>query len=163
VSASPVRVYLGLGSNLADRAANLWEATRRIGALPACRVVRASPLFETEPVGLADQPWFLNCALAVDTELDALELLRAVKRLEREQGRVPGVRWGPRLIDMDVLLYDDLILASEELTLPHPELWNRRFVLLPLAAVLDDGPLAMRVAERLGQLGSAPVVRPYRL
>lgn len=157
-----VDAYLGLGSNVGDRAANLWEATRRLGALPSCEVVRWSPLYETEPVGLADQPWFVNAAVAIKTGLGPLELLHAVKELERAMGRTAGVRWGPRLIDIDVLLYGEITMASEELTIPHPELWNRRFALVPLAAILEPGQLANRVAERLQATGPSPVVRPYR-
>jgi 2-amino-4-hydroxy-6-hydroxymethyldihydropteridine diphosphokinase len=158
-----VRAYLGLGSNLGDRAANLWEAVRRLAAVSECQVVRCSPLYETEPVGLTGQPWFLNSALAVETGLEPMELLRALKEIERAMGRVTTVRWGPRLIDLDILLYGDVDLDSDELTVPHRELWNRRFVLIPLSTILQPGPLAERVAQRLKTLGSTPDVRSYRL
>jgi 2-amino-4-hydroxy-6-hydroxymethyldihydropteridine diphosphokinase len=163
MSAPSARAYLGLGSNLGDRAANLWEAVRRISVLPTCQVLRVSALYETEPVGLADQPWFLNAALKIDTGLEPLELLRVVKEVEREMGRTPSIRWGPRTIDIDILLFDDFEVDSAELTVPHRELWNRRFVLIPLATILEPGPLAERVTARLETLGSAPAVRAYRL
>lgn len=158
---SSVLVYLGLGSNLGDRAANLSEALRRLGALPATHVLQLSPVYETEPVGPIPQGWFLNAVVAVETALRPLELLRAAKEIERDMGREPGPRWGPRLIDIDILLYGSEQLAGDELTLPHPELWNRRFALVPLRELLSSGPLATRVDRRLAELGDNPTVRPY--
>jgi 2-amino-4-hydroxy-6-hydroxymethyldihydropteridine diphosphokinase len=157
------RAYLALGSNLGDRAASLWDAARRIGDLASCQLIRCSPLYETEPVGVTDQPWFLNAVIAIETGLEPQELLRAVKEVEQAMGRGPSVRWGPRLIDVDILLFDQLRLDSPELTIPHRELWNRRFVLIPLADTLDPGPLREAVMARLETLGSAPVVRVHRL
>jgi 2-amino-4-hydroxy-6-hydroxymethyldihydropteridine diphosphokinase len=145
--------YLGLGSNLADRAANLWEAVRRIQELPNTQVVALSRLCETEPVGPVKQGWFLNVAVRVVTSLEPAELLAAVKRIEHVMGRMPTERWGPRLIDIDVLLYGEERIQTHELTIPHPELWNRRFVLIPLLDVLPEGDLARQVRERLAQLG----------
>src|SRR5687767_731862 len=97
--------YLGLGSNVGERTANLGEAARRVSILSGCQLLRLSDLYETEPVGVADQPWFLNAVLAIETELEPGELLSALKRIETDLGRVPGPRWGPRLIDLDILLY----------------------------------------------------------
>lgn len=154
-------VYLGLGSNLGDRAANVTEAVRRLGALPHTHVLRVSPVYETEPVGPVRQDWFLNAVLAVETALRPLELLRAAKEIERDMGREPGPRWGPRAIDIDILIYGDEQLSTDELTLPHPELWNRRFALVPLREVIPSGPLATRVDQRLAELGDSPAVRLY--
>jgi 2-amino-4-hydroxy-6-hydroxymethyldihydropteridine diphosphokinase len=153
--------YLGLGSNLGDRAANLWEATRCLGDLPSCTVNRVSRLYETAPVGPQDQNWFLNAVLSIQTSVPPQDLLLAAKQIERDMGRVPAARWGPRLIDVDILLYGDEHLTSDDLTLPHPELWNRRFVLVPLGEVLPTGPLADRVKARLAELGEEQELHPW--
>jgi 2-amino-4-hydroxy-6-hydroxymethyldihydropteridine diphosphokinase len=148
--------YLGLGSNLGERREHLAAA---VAVLPdhGVRVLRSSSTYETEPVGLVlDQPEFLNACLQVDTELGSEELLDACKATEREVGRAAGgVRHGPRVIDVDLLLLGDLTLDSERLSLPHREVSSRRFVLVPLlelapALALPDGtPLATCLA-RLG-------------
>ena len=129
-------IYLALGSNLGDRHANLQAA---ISALPpVVRVVAESPVYETPPWGFTDQPAFLNMVLKGATSLAPLPLLRRLKHLETELGRLPSVRWGPRLIDMDILFYDELILEAPTLTLPHPRLHERAFVLVPLADLAPD-------------------------
>ena len=135
ISPPPI-IYLALGTNLGDRFANLQAA---IAALPpAVRVLAQSPVYETPPWGLADQPAFLNMALKGQTTLAPLELLQHLKLLETELGRLPSVRWGPRRIDMDILFYDTLILATPELTIPHPHLHERAFVLVPLVDLAPD-------------------------
>jgi 2-amino-4-hydroxy-6-hydroxymethyldihydropteridine diphosphokinase len=136
-----VTVYLSLGSNLGDRLANLHEAVERLRRLEGVSVERVSAAYESEPVGVTDQPRFLNLAAQISTTLDPLELLDAAKRIEREMGRQPGPRWGPRLIDIDLLLYGDASLQSPRLTLPHPEMMRRAFVLVPLAEIAPDLPL----------------------
>lgn len=123
-------VYLSLGSNLGNRARNLYGALRRLGA--KIDLGEISPLYETEPVGLADQPWFLNLVCSAETDLSPRELLAITKGIEAKMGRKRGVRFGPRLIDIDLLLYDNLILQSEDLDIPHPRLHERNFVLIPL-------------------------------
>jgi 2-amino-4-hydroxy-6-hydroxymethyldihydropteridine diphosphokinase len=137
--------YLGLGSNVGDRAANLRRAIEGLGR-HGIAVERASSLYETEPVGeILDQPDFLNAAIRIRTELEPEELLGVCKAVEVELGRMfAGPRHGPRPIDVDVLLLGDLVLATEALTLPHPEVLSRRFVLEPLlelnpALALPDG------------------------
>ena len=123
-------IYLALGTNLGDRLANLQAA---IAALPTAVRLRAqSPVYETQPWGVTDQPAFLNMVLQGETALAPIDLLNHLKHLETLLGRLPGVRWGPRLIDMDILFYDDLVLATPGLTLPHPRLHERAFVLVPL-------------------------------
>ena len=155
-------VYIGLGSNLGDRAANIWEAARRLETLPGCKLQRQSPLYETEPVGPVSQGWFLNAALRIDTDAEPLILRTAVKEIERSIGRRPGLPWGPRLIDIDLLLFEGVGMESEELTLPHPELWNRKFVLAPLLDVMPEGELRRRVEEGLHELvDEGPEVRLY--
>ena len=148
-----MRGYLGLGSNEGDRLAALRTARDELGRR-AVRVVAASSVYETAPQGeLLDQPDFLNACLAIETDLEPEHLLDACKEVERVLGRVAGgPRHGPRPIDVDVLLLGDLVHRSGRLTLPHPEVSTRRFVLEPLLALdpdlrLPDGtPLASRLA-----------------
>lgn len=130
--------YLGLGSNLGDREANLNEAVRRLSEMPGVRLLRVSKYIRSAPWGVTDQPEFLNGAAAVETTLAPEALLRAVKTIEREMGRVPAPRYGPRLIDIDLLLYDRLTLRTPDLTLPHPEILNRPFVREPLQEIAPD-------------------------
>lgn len=127
--------YIALGSNLGDRVKTLGAATDRLGGLG--RVVACSSLYETEPVGFHDQPAFLNAVLALETELDPLSLLHSMLAMERELGRdrSHGIPNGPRTLDLDLLLMDETITVGEELTLPHPALIRRRFVLAPLAEI----------------------------
>lgn len=129
-------VYLGLGSNLGSRCANLRAAVVALSS--AVTVLAESSIYETPPWGVTDQPAFLNMVLRGETHLPPLALLHALKRLEQELGRVPSIRYGPRLIDMDILFYDDLVLTSPELTIPHPRLHERAFVLVPLAEIAAD-------------------------
>ena len=154
--------FLGLGSNLGDRAANLWEASRRLCDIPGCRLGRISRLYESAPVGPPNQAWYLNAVVAADVGLSPRELLEQTKRIEHQMGRAPAERWGPRLIDIDLLLFGSEEVSSDDLVVPHPELWNRRFVLLPLAEILPAGPLADRVATRVGELGEGQDVRLWR-
>ena len=156
-----MRGYLGLGSNEGDRAANLRAA--RDALARHVRVVAASAVFQTEPQGeVADQSDFLNACLAIETDLDPEELLDVCKRVERELGREQGgIRHGPRPIDVDVLLLGDLVHTSERLTLPHPEVAARRFVLEPLLE-LDPGlslPDGTALAERLPAVADQRVER----
>ena len=130
-------VYLGLGTNLGDRAENLQEALTRLGA--ACiRVLTASSVYETEPVGVRDQPWFLNMVCAVETHQTPCGLLSSLRRIECTMGRSRTLRWGPRIIDLDILLYDEVIRADPCLTIPHARMTERAFVLRPLAEISPD-------------------------
>ena len=124
--------YLGLGANLGDRAASLAEAARRI-ASDRVLVRRSSSAWETAPRGILDQPWFLNQVLEIDTDLSAVELFRHIQGIELEMGRVRGERNGPRLIDIDILLFGDQQVSAPDLEIPHPRMAERRFVLEPLA------------------------------
>lgn len=128
-------VYLALGSNLGDRAANLAAAQRRLA--PQVRVTLASPVYETDPMYVTDQPAFLNMALCGQTALGPWELLRHVKAIEAEMGRDldGGLRFGPRPIDIDILLYGELVMYAPELEIPHPRIAERAFVLAPLADI----------------------------
>jgi 2-amino-4-hydroxy-6-hydroxymethyldihydropteridine diphosphokinase len=129
-------IYLGLGSNLGDRALNLRRALAALRADFAIDAV--SRCYETEPAYVLDQPRFYNLAGRGATRLSPLEALHALKRLETHLGREPGVRFGPRVMDMDLLFYSDVILDTPELTLPHPRLAERAFVLVPLAEIAPD-------------------------
>jgi len=127
------RAHLGLGSNVGDRAAALQAAVDSLAAADGVRVVAVSPVYETEPVGGPEQPEYLNAVVAVDTDRTPRELLEIAKRLEDEAGRVPGERWGPRPLDVDVLLVDDDEVDEPDLVVPHPRLFERAFVMVPLA------------------------------
>jgi 2-amino-4-hydroxy-6-hydroxymethyldihydropteridine diphosphokinase len=128
--------YLGLGSNLGDRRDNLSAAVT--GLPPAATVLRASSIYQTEPWGYLEQPAFLNQVLEVETRLSPVDLLTALKRLEASLGRQATFRYGPRLIDLDILLYDQLVLDQPDLVIPHPQLAQRAFVLVPLAELAPD-------------------------
>jgi 2-amino-4-hydroxy-6-hydroxymethyldihydropteridine diphosphokinase len=147
--------YIALGSNLGDREKILTTATDRLGRLG--RVVARSSLYETEPVGYRDQPAFLNAVLGLETKLEPLPLLHALLSIERELGRdrSQGVHNGPRTLDLDLLLVGDAIVAGKELTLPHPALSQRRFVLAPLAEIapqLRHPQLKQTMADLLAYL-----------
>ncbi len=133
--ATRFRVHLSLGSNLGDRTANLARAVSGLAALPDTEVSVVSRVWETAPWGVAEQPVFLNLAVEIGTALGPLELLNAVKALETRLGRGPGLRWGPRLVDVDVVLWESLILDTPALSLPHPRFRERAFVLWPLAEI----------------------------
>ncbi len=128
--------YLSLGSNLGDRAANLREAIERLGRLG--KVSRVSSFYETEPVEFADQPWFLNCAVEVETTLAARELLSGMLFIEQAMGRQRTVPKGPRLIDLDILLFDSEVIREKSLAIPHPAMHQRRFVLQPLSEIAPE-------------------------
>ena len=129
-------VYLSLGSNVGDRKANLDAALEKLGALG--RVVAVSSYYETEPVGLRQQPWFLNCAVKLETELMPRQLLARVLEIEREMGRKRIQAKGPRIIDIDILLFGTSVVEMAGLSIPHPGLHERLFVLEPLAEIAPE-------------------------
>lgn len=131
------RAYLALGSNLGDRAATLQRAVDSLAGTPGVRVVAISKVYETAPVG-PPQPDYLNAVVAIETSLDARELLGVSQGLERDAARVRGERWGPRTLDVDVLLAGDERVDEPDLVVPHPRMWERGFVLAPLADVAPD-------------------------
>ena len=131
------RAYVALGSNLGDREENLRNALKHLQE-NGVDVIKTSTFIETEPYGVTDQPGFVNAVCQVETELAPLDLLRLLLSIEQEMGRVRLRRWGERNIDLDLLLYEDAVLESEELTLPHPDMQNRDFVLIPFAEIAGE-------------------------
>ena len=133
------RAYIGLGANLGPREATLLRAVERLAAEEGVRVLELSSLRDTEPVGVTEQPEFLNGAVAIETTLSPRELLDALLRIERELGRVrDGERFGPRTIDLDLLVYGDEVVDEAGLEVPHPRLHERKFALEPLAELDPD-------------------------
>lgn len=132
------RIFLGLGSNIGDRTANIEHACRLIGQIEDVRIVRVSRFIETRPIGYEDQPDFINAVLEIGTALSPRGLLDAVKEIERRMGRVPTVRFGPRVIDIDILLFGARIIGEPGLTIPHPRMHGRRFVLGSLAEIAPE-------------------------
>ena len=129
--------YLGLGSNLGDRTANLADAVVLLTS-ERIQVKRKSSIWETEPRDVLDQPWFLNQVIEVETDLFPRQLFQRLQRVEREMGRLKRTPKGPRLIDLDILLYGSAVVKSPELEIPHPRMTERRFVLAPLAELAPD-------------------------
>ena len=154
--------YLALGSNLGDRLEHLREAVRLLGAEPTVEVVRSSRVYETEPVG-PPQPAYLNAVIEVRTDGTARELLEACRRVEDALGRVRAERWGPRTIDVDVLIFDEETIDEPDLVVPHPRMHERGFVLVPLGELEADPMLPG--GRKLAKLRLAPDVvlgvRPF--
>ena len=148
---APAPIGLGFGSNVGDAAANVGRAVHEIEARGIARITARSSLWRTAPWGYTQQEDFANlCALA-ETYLSPKKLLGALKRLETDLGRTASVHWGPRVIDIDVLFYDDLKLEDADLTLPHRELFRRAFVLIPLAEIAPDLMIGGRKVEEAAQ------------
>ena len=152
--------YLSLGSNVGDRAVQLHDAIARLAA--AGRVAAISSFYETEPVEFTDQPWFLNCAVALETRMPPPELMKTLLAIEQAMGRRRTQKKGPRTIDIDILLYGNEIVDSPDLTIPHPAMQERRFVLQPLAEIAPEArhpALKKTVGELLAELPSGQAVR----
>ena len=163
-----VVAYLGLGTNLGDRWGNLRRALDLLGQGPNLRLLRCSQVYETEPWGVAEQPRFLNCAAEIATELSPDGLLGRCKEVEEMLGRQPGPRWGPRLMDVDILLYGQEVVAHPHLEIPHPRLHLRAFALIPLAELVPDAahpPLNRSIGELAraveGQEGISRASMPF--
>jgi 2-amino-4-hydroxy-6-hydroxymethyldihydropteridine diphosphokinase len=149
-------VYIGLGSNLGDRKANIREAEDRLSKLPETRILKASSLYESEPLGDA-KTWFVNNVLEIETDFEPDELLKRTRGIEAAMGRkrVKGKRWGSRIIDLDILLFDNQTVSKRTLKIPHPEMHKRRFVLLPLSELaphVSHPQLGASISELLGGL-----------
>ncbi len=131
----PHLAYLGIGSNLGDKIEQCRKAITEILAIHGHRLLTQSSFYKTQPMGYLAQDWFINGVIHIETDLEPLELLRKLKEIESKMGRKETVRWGPRAIDLDLLLYDDLVMKTEELEIPHPRLKDRQFVLIPLVEI----------------------------
>ncbi len=156
----PISAYLSLGSNIGNRERHLGDALARLRALG--RVAAVSSLYETEPVEFTDQPWFLNCVVLLETKATPAQLLANLLAIEQEMGRVRTQKKGPRTIDIDILLFGETILDSPALTIPHPALHQRRFVLEPLAEIAPEAwhpGLKKTIRKLLEELPAGPVVR----
>jgi len=145
-------VYICVGSNLGRKAENCRDGIAALGRSGHIRLVDQSALYRTEPVDYRDQDWFVNCVLKIETDLDPLRLLSMLKSIERAAGRIKDpVRFGPRILDLDIILFDDLVINAPTLTVPHPRMHKRRFVLKPICDI-DPGlshPVLHRTMESL--------------
>ena len=153
-------VYLSLGSNVGNREANLRQAISRLGTIG--RVQKVSSFYETEPVEFVAQPWFLNCALALETEKMPKQLLSSILQIEQEMGRRREQKKGPRTIDIDILLFGSPVIDTKDLTIPHPAMHERRFVLEALAEIAPEQrhPIFKRTVRELREaLPAGPSVR----
>jgi len=149
------KVYAGLGSNLGNREANLVRAIARIDACEDICVKEKSGFYETKPVGGPPQPDYLNCAIVLETEIEPQALLKEFKKIEGELGRKPDVRWGPRIIDLDILLYGERVVNDNNLKIPHERMHERIFVLEPLCEISPDirhPVLGRKISEILKEL-----------
>lgn len=157
----PVIAYVGIGSNMNDPVLQVAKALRELEELPRTRLVRSSSFYETEPVGLAAQSRFINAVAAIDTALQPRELLDGLLEIERRHGRIRSVKNGPRTLDLDILLYGHRIIHEEGLTIPHPRLHERAFVLEPLLEVdaRCDIPGLGLAAQFRGNVSGQGVVR----
>ena len=150
-------VYLALGANVGDTLANMRAAVRLLRE-SGCRVEVVSSMYLTKPVGVTDQPDFLNAVIGVRTALGPLDVLRVCESIEETLGRRRTIRWGPRVIDIDILLYEGVAVDEDDLVIPHPRMLERAFVLIPLAEIAPDvevaeGVTAREAAERIGKAG----------
>lgn len=146
-----VKAYLGLGSNIGDRAHQLQQAIRIIDQYQYIDVTSISPIYETEPVGYTDQPQFLNLCIEIETTLDPQELLKRCLETEEALHRVRKIRWGPRRLDVDILLYGNEIIEEDNLIIPHPRMAERAFVLIPLNDIASKHiePRSQKLIENL--------------
>jgi 2-amino-4-hydroxy-6-hydroxymethyldihydropteridine diphosphokinase len=158
--------FIGLGSNLGDRLATLQRAIDLLAAEPGIGVLRTSRVWETDPVGGPEQPDFLNVVAEIDTHLEPLDLLEAANRVEATLGRIRDIRWGPRTIDIDILLIDRMTIHDGRLTVPHPRMRERAFVVLPLLELIPDPvlPDGTRILDtRLPDHAVHPVAPPLNI
>lgn len=157
--------YIGIGSNMGSKGDNIEQAVNLLEEKPGISILGLAPLYRTAPVGYLEQDWFLNTVARLETDLNPLNLLYALLDIEKRMGRVRQIHWGPRVIDLDLLLYGDEIIKLPELEVPHPRLTERAFVVVPLAnlaphLVLPGGLKAKDLARALGQEQSIEIYIP---
>ena len=160
------RAYIALGSNLEQPELQLQRAVDEIDSLPSITLAGCSRLYRSDPVGPPGQPDYCNAVVAVDTDLKPIELLDALQKLENEHGRVRSLRWGPRTLDLDILLYGNEVIESERLTIPHYQMHLRNFVLIPLLDIapelqLPDGSAVSVLAGKMGSEGLIVIAETY--
>tara|TARA_Y100000588_G_scaffold292634_1_gene312044 strand:+ start:2005 stop:2499 length:495 start_codon:yes stop_codon:yes gene_type:complete len=156
------KALIGIGSNLGSPAENCRKAVASLCESEEINVIKQSSLYESEPIGKKNQPWFVNTVIEIQTSLSPERLLKKLLNIEQQFGRTRNEKWGPRIIDLDILDYDGRIINSESLTLPHPEMLNRRFVLEPLSEI--SGSIIHPVQNKsiqslLNELPKNPVVK----
>jgi len=154
------KVAISLGSNLGDKASNIDAAIALLTDEGDVRLVRRSRNFATEPWGKTDQDWFVNACVVVATKLSARDLLERCQEIERRMGRVPTEKWGPRIIDLDLLIYGDAAIREPDLVLPHPHIGERAFVLAPLMDVAPDLKIGGRSVRELHAAIDLTGIRP---
>ncbi|WP_067516257.1 2-amino-4-hydroxy-6-hydroxymethyldihydropteridine diphosphokinase [Endozoicomonas ascidiicola] len=160
------RAYIALGSNLEQPELQLQRAVDEIDSFPGITLAGCSKLYQSDPVGPPGQPDYCNAVIAVDTTLTPIALLDAMQRVENDHGRVRSERWGPRTLDLDILLYGNEVVESERLTIPHYQMHLRNFVLLPLMDISPDlmlpgGMQLRKLAEKMGQDGLSVIAEQY--
>jgi len=159
------QAFVGIGSNLGDRAATITEATERLRHSPGIYAVESSSIYESVPIGDTDQPMFLNAVLGIETSLDPEELLQILVGIESEFGRVRLTRWGARTLDLDLLAYEDDARSSPSLELPHPRMWERAFVVAPLRELMVHPLFQKRVWDSIRKRSELYIslegVRPF--
>ncbi|NLS52987.1 2-amino-4-hydroxy-6-hydroxymethyldihydropteridine diphosphokinase [Hafnia alvei] len=156
------RVYIALGSNLANPLHQVQSALNALAELPQTKLIATSSLYRTPPLGPQDQPDYLNAVVALDTDLPAENLLDHTQKIELEHGRVrKDERWGPRTLDLDILLFGDEIINTDRLTVPHYDMKNRQFMLYPLAEIAPElhFPTGESLQSVIAQLGAEPLTR----
>ncbi len=160
-----INAFIGIGTNLGDRKKHIAEALERLERRTDIKVIKSSSLYVTEPIGYVGQDWFLNCVVEVMTSMPPRELLSHCLSIEEQMGRTRTMQWGPRIIDLDILLYDDTVIEDDELTVPHPNMDKRRFVLVPIVEIAPDvihPKLNKTVTDLLKNLKDAHKVDLYR-
>lgn len=158
--------YIGIGSNQGDKLTNCKEAINRLGKLRETRVIAASSFYETEPVGEIEQNWFINATVKLETALPVKELLISLQRIEGQMGKQRSVEKGPRIIDLDLLFYNQEIISQPDLIVPHPRMQSRRFVLTTLNEIAAEEVhprLNLSISQLLARLNDKKVVRKIRL
>ena len=155
-------VYLSLGSNIGNRKANIQEAVRLLSQCSQIEFKKCSSFYETSPVGIEKQPWFMNCAIEIETDIKPLNLLKIIKDIELSMGRKNSFVWGPRKIDIDIIFFKDIVLNERFLKIPHSQAHKRAFVIVPLAEIAEDFThpvLEKSVKQLLKEMPEEQVIR----